>query len=305
MDFASIRRQFAWKIGQSRAKIRTNQLSGAYFELFFQKRYPRESPKCRSFAVRWRINWPRTLAMTFDVTIPVLNEAETLDRQVRILHRFLSQHFPTPGQWRIVVADNGSSDETPYIAEALGDELPEVRLVRVPEKGVGLALKTSWGQSDADIVGYMDLDLATDLPHFIQAYHALATEGFDLVYATRLHRRSKVVGRTLKREITSRVFNLILKLYLGTRFSDGMCGFKWLHRRHVAPLMAGGAVSNGWFFSTELLAVAEWKGLKICELPVKWTDDTTGSKVNIPKLAKQYLEAMRVLKGRASARGMN
>lgn len=236
--------------------------------------------------------------MTFDVTIPVLNEEATLDRQVRILHDFLSTHFPAPGQWRIVIADNGSTDNTRHIAAALCDEFADIQLVKVPEKGVGLALKTSWSQSSADIVGYMDLDLATDLKHFIQAYNALATEGYDLVYGTRLHRKSRVVGRTLKREITSRVFNWMLKIYLGTRFSDGMCGFKWLRREHLPPLMNGGAVSNGWFFSTELLAIAEWKGLKMCELPVHWTDDTSGSKVDIPRLAQQYIKAMQVLKKR-------
>ncbi len=236
--------------------------------------------------------------MTFDVTIPVLNEEASIDRQVRILHRFLSEHFPESGQWRIVIADNGSTDNTRHIAAALGDEFPEIQLVQVPERGVGLALKTSWTQSTADIVGYMDLDLATDLHHFTQAYHALTTEGFDVVYGTRLHARSKVIGRTIKREITSRVFNAILKVYLGVHFSDGMCGFKWLRREFVAPLMAGGAMSNGWFFSTELLTVAEWHKLKICELPVQWTDDTTESKVDIPKLAMQYLKAMDILKQR-------
>ena len=236
--------------------------------------------------------------MTFDVTIPVLNEEQTLVQQVRLLHRFLSQHFPDTRQWRIVIADNGSTDYTRRLAAELADEVPEVQLVQVPRKGVGLALKTSWSQSQADIVGYMDLDLATDLQHFIQAYHALATEGFDLVYGSRLHRRARVRGRSMKREITSRVFNTLLQTYLGTRFSDGMCGFKWLRREHVQPLLAGGAVSDGWFFSTELLAVAEWKGLKMCELPVKWTDDITSSKVEILPLAKQYVRAMQVLKTR-------
>jgi len=236
--------------------------------------------------------------MTFDITIPVLNEEQTLVQQVRILHRFLGQHFPDTRQWRIIIADNGSTDNTRRLAAELRDELPEVKLVQVPKKGVGLALKTSWGQSEADMVGYMDLDLATDLQHFIQAYHALATEGFDLVYGTRLHAQSRVKGRTLKRELTSRVFNRMLQTYLGTRFSDGMCGFKWLRREHVAPLMAAGAVSDGWFFSTELLATAEWKGLKMCELPVKWTDDAGSSKVQIGPLAKQYIRAMQVLKTR-------
>ncbi|MBL7826909.1 MAG: glycosyltransferase [Saprospiraceae bacterium] len=239
--------------------------------------------------------------MTFDVTIPVLNEEATLDRQVRILHAFLSANFPSQGQWKIVIADNGSTDNTRHIAAALGDEFPEIELVRVPEKGVGLALKTSWSASQADIVGYMDLDLATDLKHFIQAYNALNSEGFDLVYATRLHRKSKVIGRTIKREITSRVFNLLLRWYLGVRFSDGMCGFKWLKRTHLPLLMDGGAQSNGWFFSTELLTVAEWKGLNMCELPVVWTDDTSSSRVNIRKLAIQYLKAMAALKKRRKA----
>jgi hypothetical protein len=69
-------------------------------------------------------------------------------------------------------------------------------------------------------------------------------------------------------------------------------------RAHVPALREGGSISNGWFFSTELLTVAEWKGLNMCELPVKWTDDTSESKVNIPRLAKQYLKAMVELKKR-------
>lgn len=236
--------------------------------------------------------------MTFDVTIPVLNEALTLERQVLILHDFLKKNYPQPGQWRIVIADNGSTDDTFSIAERLHAQHPDIVPIRVPRKGVGLALKTSWGQSKADMVGYMDLDLATDLPHFIEAYDAIANKGYDLVYGTRLHPKSQVIGRTLKREITSRVFNFILKTYLGVGFSDGMCGFKWLKREVYPPLHEAGAISDGWFFSTELLTIAEWKHLKMLELPVKWTDDVTSSRVKIGPLAKQYLAAMRVLKQR-------
>lgn len=239
--------------------------------------------------------------MTFDVTIPVLNEEPTLERQVKILHAFLQQHFPTANQWRIVIADNGSTDRTFEIAEQLSAELPEIQVVKVPRKGVGLALKTSWGQSQADIVGYMDLDLATDLPHFLEAYDAIANKDYDIVYGTRLHSKSKVIGRTLKREITSRVFNLILKLYLNVKFSDGMCGFKFLKRSVYPTLHDNGAISDGWFFSTELLTIAEWFHLKIYELPVQWTDDVSSSRVKIIPLAKQYLRAMQVLKAKKTS----
>lgn len=236
--------------------------------------------------------------MTFDVTIPVLNEEATLKAQVLTLLDFLKKNFPRTGQWRIVIADNGSTDQTFALAEELHQLHPEIVPLQVPRKGVGLALKTSWSQSQADMVGYMDLDLATDLPHFFEAYDAIANGGYAIVYGTRLHKKSKVIGRTLKREITSRVFNFILKAYLGVKFSDGMCGFKWLRRDIYQPLHEAGAVSDGWFFSTELLTIAEWKKLKIKELPVKWTDDVTSSRVKIGPLAKQYLAAMKVLKQR-------
>ena len=236
--------------------------------------------------------------MTFDVTIPVLNEEPTLEKQVLTLHAFLKKHFPQKGQWQIVIADNGSTDRTFEIAEQLATQHPEIVPLTVPRRGVGLALKHSWRQSKADIVGYMDLDLATDLPHFLEAYRAIAEQDFDLVYATRLHPKSKVIGRTLKREISSRGFNFLLKMYLNVDFSDGMCGFKWLKRSVYQQLHDGGAENDGWFFSTELLTVAEWQGLKICELPVQWTDDVSSSRVKILPLAKKYIKSMIELKSK-------
>lgn len=234
--------------------------------------------------------------MTFDVTIPVLNEEATLEKNVRILYDFLKMHFPAEKDWQIVIADNGSTDQTLSIAQALSSEILPVKVVTVPKKGVGLALKTSWGQSGADIVGYMDLDLATDLPHFLEAYKAIAKKNYDLVYGTRLHPSSQVVGRTFKREVSSRVFNWMLRTYLGVRFSDGMCGFKFLKRSVYPRLFEGGAQNDGWFFSTELLTIAEWLNLRIYELPIKWTDDVSSSRVKIVPLAKKYLRSMYDLK---------
>ena len=240
--------------------------------------------------------------MTVDISIPVLNEEETLERQVETLLSFLRSSFTGTPHWKVVIADNGSTDQTGAIAQQLAQKHPEVDFVQVPDRGVGLALKTSWGQSEADIVGYMDLDLATDLKHFPEAYRAIAQDDYDIVYGTRLHKRSRVIGRSLKREITSRVFNRILQLYLGVGFSDGMCGFKFLKRSHLPRLMESGAQNDGWFFSTELLTVGEWLGLRLYELPVEWTDDVSSSRVSILPLAKKYLRSMQVLKHKKTKR---
>ncbi len=243
------------------------------------------------------INYLQNESMkSFDITIPVLNEEVTLDQNVRKLHEFIKSQMPMHGAWQIIIADNGSTDDTLAIGQRLQEEFPEVAVVTVPRKGVGLALKTSWSQSKANIVGYMDLDLATDLPHFLEAYRAIADQDYDIVYGTRLHPDAKVIGRTLKREIASRGFNWLLRMYLNVQFSDGMCGFKFLKRNIYPQLHQMGAQNNGWFFSTELLTVAEWLDLKIYELPIRWTDDASSSKVKIIPLAKRYIQSMIELK---------
>lgn len=237
-----------------------------------------------------------TPPITVDITIPVLNEEAELEKNIGTLLSFLAQPDLSGYKTRIIIADNGSTDSTPAIAARLSKEnAGRVSSLRLEKRGVGLALKTSWGSSDADIVGYMDLDLATDLRHFPEAVTAINRDDFDFVYGSRLHKDSVVLNRPLKREITSRVFNFLLKAYLGVGFSDGMCGFKFLKRSVLDGLIEDGAQSDNWFFSTELLTFAEWKGLKIKELPIKWTD-SPDSRARIASLTVMYLKAMHRLK---------
>ncbi|MBI0536211.1 glycosyltransferase [Roseomonas sp. KE2513] len=231
-----------------------------------------------------------------DIVIPVLNEEKTLSQNVGMTQEFL-RTLPAPwNEARLVIADNGSTDRTQEIARQLVATSPGIGYIRLEERGVGRALKRAWTESTADFVGYIDLDLATDLKHLPEAFTELSN-GADIVYGSRLARGAKVVGRTLKREVISRVFNAILKIYVGARFSDGMCGFKFLRRAHLPALLANGAESDGWFFATELLLVGQRLGLKLHELPVHWTDDPD-SRVRVGKLTAEYLKAMKKLRGR-------
>lgn len=231
--------------------------------------------------------------MITEITVPVLNEEKTLAENIRRAQAYVRTdcggHDVT-----LVIADNGSTDSTAEIGQALAAAVDHVRFVHVPERGVGRALQYSWGQSSADIVGYMDLDLATDLRHIPEALDAIAN-GADIVYGTRLDKKSRVIGRALKREIVSRVFNTVLRVYLGANISDGMCGFKFLRRSLLQSLQESGAVSNGWFFSTELLIAGERLGYRLDPLPVRWTDDPN-SHVKIVKLTLEYLRAMQRIK---------
>ncbi len=233
---------------------------------------------------------------SFEITIPVLNEELELVPRVETVLKFLLNKYSDKFQWSVVIADNGSIDKTGELSENMVKKYNgSVKYIRLEERGVGRALKASWSQSRADIVGYFDLDLATDLNHLHKALSILIEKNYDIVYGTRLNKHSKVIGRSLKREMTSRVFNFILKVYLDVKFSDGMCGFKFLRRNILDDLLKNGAVSDSWFFSTELLVVGERRGYKLYELPVKWTD-SSDSRVKILPLAFQYLKGMHALK---------
>jgi putative flippase GtrA len=204
-----------------------------------------------------------------DIVVPVFNEAAGLERSVRRLHGYLSDAFPF--SWRIVVADNASTDATPAIAARLARELAGVEHLRLERKGRGRALRAAWSASDARVVAYMDVDLSTDLRGLLPLVAPLLSGHSDLAIGTRLAHGSRVV-RGPKRELISRAYNALLHAALRARFTDAQCGFKAVRADALAGLL-GDVRDEGWFFDTELLVLAQRRGLRIHEVPVDWVDD--------------------------------
>lgn len=204
-----------------------------------------------------------------DVVIPVYNEERALPDCVEKLSTFLRENLQNP--WRILIADNGSIDGTLAVCRQLSEKYPEVEYVHLEQKGRGRALKRAWLESDAEIVSYMDVDLSTSLAHFPALVRALEEEGFDVAIGSRLAPGARV-ERSLKREVISRSYNLLIKLLFWTRIRDAQCGFKALTRRAVQAIVPL-VVNNNWFFDTELLLIAENRGFKIKEIPVEWAED--------------------------------
>ncbi len=208
--------------------------------------------------------------LTVDVVIPVLNEEVALPVCIGKLRDFFSAN-PGP-EWRILVADNGSTDRTVEIANSLLTDSGDLRITHLELRGRGRALKQAWLESDADVLCYMDADLSTDLKSLPVIVDAVSDGGYDLAIGSRLLKESDVVGRTLKREITSRGYSLLFRTMFFTGFHDAQCGFKAITgdaARKLVPLV----VDNAWFFDSELLIIAEKNGFKIKEVPVHWEDD--------------------------------
>lgn len=214
---------------------------------------------------------------TVDIVIPIYNEEEELKTSINRLHKYLKQKL-TSFSWKITIADNASTDSSLEIAKKLSKNLSRVGFLHLDEKGRGRAVKQSWLESHADYLVYMDVDLSTDLRSLPKLLNSLRS-GYDIAIGSRLSRNSKVVGRPVKREILSRGYNILIKLFFGTNFSDAQCGFKAVSQKIVKKLLPK-ILDNAWFFDSELLIVGEKMGYRIYEEPVLWIDNP-GSTVRV------------------------
>ena len=226
---------------------------------------------------------------TLDVVLPGLNEELGLANTVETLSEFLSNHMHAY-DWQIVIADNGSTDETPAIGRRLAAQHERVEYLRLEQRGRGRALKHAWTWSQADVVAYMDMDLSTDLAALPALIGAIAHDGHDVAIGSRLKRGADVVGRSPKREFISRCYSLIFRVMFLTGFVDAQCGFKAVGRRvveQVLPLVR----DTGWFFDSELLILCEKNGYSVCEIPVRWIDDPD-SRVRIISTAVEDMKGL-------------
>jgi glycosyltransferase involved in cell wall biosynthesis len=223
-----------------------------------------------------------------DVVIPVYNEVSVLRQSVERTLALFTEHAEY--DWRVTIADNGSTDGTGALASQLAEEDPRVQALLLTIKGRGLALRNAWLGSDADVVAYMDVDLSTDIQHLPELARMVASGSCDVAIGTRLARGSHT-KRSLKREITSRGYvALIRATFPRLKITDAQCGFKALSRAAARDLVP--RVENRmWFFDTELLVLAQRHGYRIRELPVRWDEDPD-TKVGILKTAAEDIRGL-------------
>lgn len=231
--------------------------------------------------------------MTLEILFPVLNEHRRLEKGIRTAVNYCRSNLKD--SFKMTILDNGSDDDTPEIGKRLAKEYPEVEYVRIEQRGVGIAFRTGVERSTADIVGYMDIDLSTDLDSLGQTME-LFRENPDLGYvnATRFHRKSDTEGRKWYRKVTSAGLLVLLKSVLHMKSTDAICGFTFVRWKVAERLVKECYEDNGWFYMIEFLLRAERDGIRIVDMPVHWTEnyDTT---VKIGSTVRNYLHNIRRL----------
>ncbi|MBR3642854.1 MAG: glycosyltransferase, partial [Parasporobacterium sp.] len=100
--------------------------------------------------------------LSFNILFPVYNEENRLEEGITKTLQFLEEEMPDE-DIRLTIVDNASFDRTEQIARRLEKTYEKVSYLRIAEKGVGAAFRAGAAENAADIIGYMDVDLSTDL----------------------------------------------------------------------------------------------------------------------------------------------
>lgn len=222
--------------------------------------------------------------------LPIYNEEEQLEASMRTLFDYATKNL-SEYEWRVHVGDNASKDRSKEIYTRLHNENPTKFTFRtLDRKGRGLNQRESFLKEDYDIAIYMDVDLSSDINAIKDMVDHIRDRKSDLSIGSRLLPTSKVVGRKLLREITSRGYVFIIKTLASTKISDFQCGFKAISK-DLALKIVPEVEDNTWYFDTELVLLTEKSGYKIYECPILWTDDP-GTTVNVVSTAIEDLKGL-------------
>jgi glycosyltransferase involved in cell wall biosynthesis len=219
------------------------------------------------------------------VVIPCLNEADTLAVCLQKARRALADHHI---RGEIVVADNGSTDGSPDIAQSHG-----ARVVFVREKGYGNALMGGIEAARGKWIVMGDADDSYDfgeIPRFV----ARLREGFDLVQGCRLPRGGGRVMPgampTLHRWWGNPMFTWMVRNMFRAPVNDVYCGLRGFTRDLYQRLDLR---SPGMEFATEMIIKSSLAGERIAEIPITLYPD--GRKSHAPHL-KTFRDGWRTLR---------
>lgn len=205
------------------------------------------------------------LSLNVAVVLPAYNEAGNLGPLVAELDAVLKAW---PGQSRIVIVNDGSTDATASELHELQTRYSMIDVVTHPKnRGLAAALKTGIARAcatGADVAVFLDSDLshrASDMPAMLQAI----ADGADVVLGSRFVAGGGMEGVPLWRVMISRAGNLFGRMALGTPVSDLTTGYRAIRCRVLQAIELG---EDGFTIQLESVVRAYAAGYRVVEVPI-------------------------------------
>jgi len=208
-------------------------------------------------------------AVEVSVVLPAYNEEATIENTVETTLSTLESFLPAEA-FEVIVAEDGCDDRTPEIADRMAEADERVRHFHSDERlGRGGALNRAFEAADGETLVYFDTDLATDMRHLEELVESVRSGGYEFATGSRWMPGDEA-DRPAKRDVASRGFNGLTRLFLGSGLRDHQCGFKAFDRAALFDVLAD-VEDEHWFWDTEVLVRAQRRGYDVREFAVDWT----------------------------------
>jgi dolichyl-phosphate beta-glucosyltransferase len=229
------------------------------------------------------------------VVIPCFNEARKIENDIQAALEYLSTRAYS---FELILVDDGSTDGTAgiLVEYALACSSSIRPICYQPNRGKGYAVRTGMLQASGRYRLFADAGLCVPFSE-IEKGLALLEGGADVAIASRKMAESQVVEQQAGyRRIGSSVFGLLVRNWMGLRYSDTQCGFKLFTAKAAEQLFSAARI-DGFMFDAETLINARKFGLTVKEFPVEWRADPdsrykpfSGSLRNLIELVRIQLQ---------------
>jgi len=232
------------------------------------------------------------------IIVPAYEEEERLGDPLRQIFVFLERENLAA---EVIVVDDGSRDKTSEKAEEICAEFPEIgsQVIRYEEnRGKGYAVKTGLLAAQAEIAVFSDADLSTPIEELYKLVKPIEDGEYDVAFGSRALDRTLIgTHQPWRREQGGKVMNLIIRTMSGLKFFDTQCGFKAFNMKKFRPLLELMTIDR-FGFDIEFLFVANYHGLRLKEIPVRW-NNVEGSKVSVFRDTRRMIGELRQIRRNA------
>ena len=225
------------------------------------------------------------------IVIPAFHESSRIGGPLNTILEYISK---TGLNAEVIVVDDGSTDATSEVAKQALATMPNVDSTVVkyePNRGKGFAVKTGLLAAKADIALFTDADLSTPIDEMPKLVDPIRSGSFDVTFGSRAMDRTLIgTHQPWRREQGGKVMNLIIRKMSGLNFQDTQCGFKAFSMPRFRPLLDLMTIDR-FGFDVEFLFVAQYNGLRLSEIPVRW-NDVEGSKVSVLRDTRRMISEL-------------
>ena len=236
--------------------------------------------------------------LDLSIIVPAYNEENRLPKTLDAIVAYVRT---SPCGAEIIVVDDGSSDATAALVRAYSQKNPEMRLVsNETNRGKGFSVRHGMLEARGEIALFTDADLSTPIEEADKLLAALREKGYDAAIGSRAIDRTLIkVHQSAIREQAGILFNRMVRWIMGIGFSDTQCGFKAFRRERCRIIFEQQRIER-FGFDPEILFLAKRHGLRVAEVPVRWSHDA-GTKVNVVADGMRMLLELLVIRWNAVA----